>query len=168
MNIFQPYEDVADCAQALDDRRLIKQILECKQIYDSGIQKRGYSNHPVTQHFKLYRFMLFVMHSHAATNIISVLTRSTYMRTSLSTSSMSSCTMRLMRISRLHSSMLSIRSRILCAFAQLRMFLSSFRRSSLTNGRMIVDLLVGQNVMRLTSGFNQTISKHYVNLKVHQ
>ena len=56
MNIFQPYEDVADCAQALDDRRLIKQILECKQIYDSGIQKRGYSNHPVTVHFKRYPF----------------------------------------------------------------------------------------------------------------
>ena len=56
MNIFQPYEDVTDCAKALDDRRLIKQILECKQIYDSGIQKRGYSNHPVTQHFKLYPF----------------------------------------------------------------------------------------------------------------
>lgn len=56
MNLFQPYEDVADCAQALDDRRLIKQILECKQIYDSGIQKRGYSNHPVTQHFKRYPF----------------------------------------------------------------------------------------------------------------
>lgn len=56
MNIFQPYEDVTDCAQALDDRRLIKQILECKQIYDSGMQNRGYSNHPVTQHFKRYPF----------------------------------------------------------------------------------------------------------------
>lgn len=56
MNIFQPYEDVTDCAKALDDRRLIKQILECKQIYNSGVQKRGYSNHPVTVHFKRYPF----------------------------------------------------------------------------------------------------------------
>ena len=56
MNIFQPYEDVTDCARALDDRRLIKQILECKQIYDSRTQKRSCSNHPVTQHFKLYPF----------------------------------------------------------------------------------------------------------------
>lgn len=63
MNIFLPYEnDILKSVQSLDDKRLNKQILECKQLLSltidekSGldIRKRGYRNHPIYMHYKQY------------------------------------------------------------------------------------------------------------------
>ena len=61
MNIFLPYENnISLSIESLDDRRLNKQILECKQLLSlavdekSGIDisKRGYRNHPIYTHYK--------------------------------------------------------------------------------------------------------------------
>lgn len=61
MNIFLPYENnIKKSVQALDDRRLNKQILECKQLLTlavseynkEDISKRGYRNHPIYVHYK--------------------------------------------------------------------------------------------------------------------
>ena len=57
MNIFLPYEyDIKKSVISLDDRRLIKQILEVYQLARIKIENRsgGYSNHPVYQHYKNY------------------------------------------------------------------------------------------------------------------
>lgn len=55
MNIFMPEKRIDDSVKALDDRRLIKQILECKTILDVAIGcKTGYQNHPVVKHYKYY------------------------------------------------------------------------------------------------------------------
>ena len=56
MNIFLPYEnDIERSVAALDDRRLIKQILECKQLLEVAIgQNTGWSNHPVAVHYRKY------------------------------------------------------------------------------------------------------------------
>ena len=57
MNVFMPCVTIEDSVRALDDKRLIKQILECKQILevfdrlDNGEQKVGYANHPVVKHY---------------------------------------------------------------------------------------------------------------------
>lgn len=58
MNVFLPYESFKKCAQVLDDRRLIKQILECKQIIAMNERKKEddsysspYLNHPVVKHY---------------------------------------------------------------------------------------------------------------------
>lgn len=59
MNIFLPYEDdVIASVQALDDKRLIKQISECYQLLYNAIAERagyevkGYKNHPIYVHYK--------------------------------------------------------------------------------------------------------------------
>ena len=61
MNIFLPYENnINKSVQALDDKRLNKQILECKQLLSlavseynkEDISKRGYRNHPIYVHYK--------------------------------------------------------------------------------------------------------------------
>lgn len=55
MNIFLPFpEDVPRSAAVLDDRRLVKQILECKILLDIAVQNRtdGYSRHPVAVHYR--------------------------------------------------------------------------------------------------------------------
>ena len=61
MNIFLPYEnDILKSVQSLDDKRLNKQILECKQLLSLAIdeklgldiKKRGYRNHPIYVHYK--------------------------------------------------------------------------------------------------------------------
>ncbi len=55
MNIFLPYpESAARSAAALDDRRLVKQILECKILLDIATQNRtdGYARHPVAVHYR--------------------------------------------------------------------------------------------------------------------
>lgn len=61
MNIFLPYEnDISKSVQSLDDKRLNKQILECKQLLSLAIDeklgldisKRGYRNHPIYVHYK--------------------------------------------------------------------------------------------------------------------
>lgn len=61
MNIFLPYEnDIEKSVMSLDDKRLNKQILECKQLLSLAIDekacvdisKRGYKNHPIYTHYK--------------------------------------------------------------------------------------------------------------------
>ena len=72
MNIFLPYENnIGKSLQSLDDKRLIKQILEVYQllqIYEKEQQgiilnnnsNRGYQNHPIYKHYKKYpRFLYF-------------------------------------------------------------------------------------------------------------
>ena len=55
MNIFLPYEDVNQSIRALDDRRLVKQILECKQLLDVALgNTNGWSRHPVAVYYKDY------------------------------------------------------------------------------------------------------------------
>lgn len=61
MNLFLPYEnDVKKSVSALDNARLVKQILECKILLDGAIAYKneeitnGYFKHPVAQHYKDY------------------------------------------------------------------------------------------------------------------
>ena len=56
MNIFLPEETIYDSVRALDDRRIIKQILECKTILDVALDetKKGYAKHPVVVYYKDY------------------------------------------------------------------------------------------------------------------
>ena len=56
MNLFLPEKTVYDSVRALDDRRLIKQILECKTILDVALDetKKGYAKHPVVAYYKDY------------------------------------------------------------------------------------------------------------------
>ena len=60
MNIFLPYEDSPTLsAQALDDKRLLKQILETRQILQVAEgASEGYKNHPITQHYLPYKSFL--------------------------------------------------------------------------------------------------------------
>lgn len=58
MNVFLPYSNFNKCAEVLDDKRLTKQILECKQIVSMIEKKKSnpdyknpYLNHPVVQHY---------------------------------------------------------------------------------------------------------------------
>lgn len=68
MNIFLPYchedkityDDIANSVKSLDDKRLVKQILEIKQIYNCYLysineifteHSKGYINHPVIQYY---------------------------------------------------------------------------------------------------------------------
>lgn len=66
MNVFMPYLNSEDSVQALDNKRLCKQILECMQLiklieqlkYDHKTSD-GYINHPVTQYYKNeYNFLV--------------------------------------------------------------------------------------------------------------
>lgn len=54
MNIFRPEENIVDSVRALDDRRLVKQILECKVLLGiaTGEGKTGYARHPVAEYYK--------------------------------------------------------------------------------------------------------------------
>ena len=56
MNLFLPEDTVYQSVKALDDRRLIKQILECKTILDVALDenKKGYAKHPVVAYYKEY------------------------------------------------------------------------------------------------------------------
>ena len=62
MNVFMPCVTIEDSVRALDDKRLIKQILECKQIIEAntriidGEQNVGYANHPVVKHYREEEF----------------------------------------------------------------------------------------------------------------
>lgn len=58
MNIFLPFENIEQSVKALDDKRLVKQILECKQIYDSRYKTKGYANHPVVKFYRIYPFFV--------------------------------------------------------------------------------------------------------------
>ena len=61
MNVFMPCKSIEESVRALDDKRLIKQILECMQIIEAntrvldGEQNVGYANHPVVSHYR-YQF----------------------------------------------------------------------------------------------------------------
>lgn len=56
MNLFLPENTVYKSVRALDDKRLIKQILECKTILDVALDenKKGYAKHPVVKYYKDY------------------------------------------------------------------------------------------------------------------
>ena len=55
MNLFYTDFDIEKTVMSLDDRRLIKQILECKVILGVAIQnKTGYAKHPVVAYYKDY------------------------------------------------------------------------------------------------------------------
>jgi len=50
MQVFVPYPSPIDVAKCLDERRLRKQIIECRQILDAITgQKKGWANHPVVK-----------------------------------------------------------------------------------------------------------------------
>lgn len=61
MNIFMPEKTILDSVKALDDRRLIKQILECKTILDVAMdeEKKGYARHPVIVYYKDFPQFVF-------------------------------------------------------------------------------------------------------------
>lgn len=55
MNLFFPEKDAALSVMALDDRRLIKQIVECQTMLNVYYGKtKGYANHPVVKYYKRY------------------------------------------------------------------------------------------------------------------
>ena len=55
MNLFLPEDNIVESIVALDNRRLIKQILECKTILDVAVYgKNGYAKHPVVAYYKDY------------------------------------------------------------------------------------------------------------------
>jgi hypothetical protein len=68
VNTFLPYADFQKCAKVLDDKRLYKQIVECKQILNAIYAKKqgkkyGYQNHPIVKMwynhtYALRRYML--------------------------------------------------------------------------------------------------------------
>lgn len=62
MNLFLPEETVTKSVMALDDRRLIKQILECKTMLEVAVDpnKRGYAKHPVIQYYKDHPYFLAI------------------------------------------------------------------------------------------------------------
>ena len=70
MNIFLPYEDnINKSVEVLDDKRLIKQILECYQLLQlvekekqngDVLKGAGYHNHPIYKHYKQYENFLFL------------------------------------------------------------------------------------------------------------
>ena len=69
MNIFLPYENnINKSIESLDDRRLIKQILEVYQllqIYEKEqnnvvLSGRGYQNHPIYRHYRQYPNFMYM------------------------------------------------------------------------------------------------------------
>lgn len=53
MNIFMSSISIGDSVADLDDKRLLKQIIECKTILTIILEnkKGGYANHPVTKYY---------------------------------------------------------------------------------------------------------------------
>jgi hypothetical protein len=49
MQTFVPYANAARSAQVLDYRRLGKQRVECKQIYNALVHGGGWANHPAVR-----------------------------------------------------------------------------------------------------------------------
>ena len=62
MNIFLPYEnDTWKSVGTLDDKRLLKQILEVRQILKGADgESEGYKNHPITKYYIQYKNFLIV------------------------------------------------------------------------------------------------------------
>ena len=60
MNIFLPYENSPTySAMVLDDKRLLKQILETRQILQVAEgESEGFKNHPITKHYIQYKAFL--------------------------------------------------------------------------------------------------------------
>lgn len=60
MNIFLPYENSPTYSAAvLDDKRLLKQILETRQILQVAEgESEGFKNHPITKHYIQYKAFL--------------------------------------------------------------------------------------------------------------
>ena len=65
MNIFLPYEeDIERSVRSLDDKRLNKSILECKQLLINALKEEmgycitGYKNHPIYLHYKSNPYFL--------------------------------------------------------------------------------------------------------------
>lgn len=55
VNVFIPYDNFEVCARCLDNKRLYKQIVECKQILNAiKGETKGYANHPATVMWKRY------------------------------------------------------------------------------------------------------------------
>ena len=55
VNTFLPYEEFSECAKVLDDKRLYKQIVECKQILRAlRGETKGWLNHPITKMWRGY------------------------------------------------------------------------------------------------------------------
>lgn len=59
MQTFLPYSDFKKCAECLDDKRLFKQIVECKQILKAIKAnelkiKCGWQHHPVVKMWQRY------------------------------------------------------------------------------------------------------------------
>ena len=55
MQVFLPEHTYRDCAQALDQKRLVKQLLEGRQILSAlAGETKGWVNHPATRMFKGY------------------------------------------------------------------------------------------------------------------
>ena len=54
MQVFVPYSNVFECAQALsaDSKRFNKQIVECNQIINAMCGAKAWRNHPVTKMYE--------------------------------------------------------------------------------------------------------------------
>lgn len=53
MQIFLPYTDIIEVAECLDNRRLHKQIVECKQIIKAITgESEAWKNHPIVKMYK--------------------------------------------------------------------------------------------------------------------
>ena len=52
MQIFLPYKDIFETAKCLDNRRLNKQIIECRQILDAIDGAKAWCNHPIINMYK--------------------------------------------------------------------------------------------------------------------
>ena len=54
MQIFLPYKDVFETAKCLDNRRLNKQIIECRQILDAiDENSKASCNHPIVKMYNM-------------------------------------------------------------------------------------------------------------------
>lgn len=67
MNLFLPTYSIYSSVMSLDDKRLLKQILECKTIYNVYNKlTKGYSHHPVVKHYTQdanhFNFAMFYAH----------------------------------------------------------------------------------------------------------
>lgn len=55
MNIFRPEYSIGESVRALDDRRLLKQIIECKQLLKIALGlSNGYAQHPVALYYSYF------------------------------------------------------------------------------------------------------------------
>lgn len=58
MQTFLPYPNYQASAECLDTKRLGKQRVECKQIYNALVRKTGWSNHPAVRMWRGYEISL--------------------------------------------------------------------------------------------------------------